>query len=164
MRYLTLGRNRRPQALPPNAMCAAPLNRFLGSNDALSRLRDHAARLVRLQTQLERHLAANMHGAVSVANFEAGILTVHVNSPALASRLKMSIESLRSSLSDAGEPIQGIRVKVRAVHSSERGGLIARETRSIGTAGKTALSALGDKLDPDSPLARALRAMVEKSR
>ncbi|MFT3734162.1 MAG: DciA family protein [Rhodocyclaceae bacterium] len=145
-------------------MSAGQLNRFLGSDDALSRLRDHAARLVRMQGQLERQLPPNMLGAVSVANFETGILTLHVSTPALASRLKMSQESLRAALSAAGEPIQGIRIKVRAVHSSERGGLYARETRSISPQSKAALKNLGESLDPGSALARALREMVNKTR
>lgn len=145
-------------------MATGQLNRFLGSDDALARLRDHAARLVRLQGQLERQLPANMLGAVSVANFDAGVLILHVNTPALASRLKMSIDTLRSALSAVGEPIQGIRIKVRAVHSSERGGLYARETRSISTQSKAALKNLGESLDPESALARALREMVDKTR
>src|SRR5262245_4214600 len=101
-------------------MCAAPLQRFLGGNDALTRLRDHAARLVRMQATLEKQLPAGMLGAVSVANFEDGILVLHVQTAALASRLKMSSESLRTALMAANEPVMGIRIKVRPVHSSDR--------------------------------------------
>ncbi|MDB5814479.1 MAG: hypothetical protein JWN23_1596 [Rhodocyclales bacterium] len=147
-----------------SAMCAAPLKRFLGASDALSRLQDHAARLVRMQRQLERSLPANMLGAVSVANFEAGVLTLHASTPALAARLKMSLETLRSELLALNEPVQDIRVKVRAVHNSERHALYASEERRIGESGKSALKALEDKLGADTPLGQALKRMREESR
>ncbi len=145
-------------------MCATPLKRFLGASDALSRLQDHAARLVRLQRQLESSLPDNMLGAVSVANFEAGILTLHASTPALASRLKMSLETLRNDLLALNEPVQDIRVKVRAVHSSERHALYASEERHIGESGKQALKELEDKLGADTPLGQALKRMREQSR
>jgi hypothetical protein len=145
-------------------MCAAPLKRFLGASEALSRLQDHAARLVRLQRQLELSLPANMRGAVSVANFDLGTLTLHASTPALAARLKMSLETLRSDLLALNEPVQDIRVKVRAVHSSERHALYATEERRIGESGKNALKELEDKLGADTPLGQALKRMREQSR
>lgn len=149
---------------PSAKMCAAPLKRFLGASDALSRLQDHAAKLVRLQRQLETSLPANMKGAVSVANFDLGTLTLHASTPALAARLKMSLETLRNDLLALNEPVQEIRVKVRAVHSSERHALYASKERRIGESGKSALKALEDKLGADSPLGQALKRMREESR
>jgi hypothetical protein len=143
---------------------ATPLKRFLGASDALSRLQDHAARLVRMQRMLESTLPRNMLSAISVANFEAGILTLHAATPALASRLKMSLETLRNDLLALNEPVQEIRVKVRAVHSSERHALYASEERHIGESGKQALKALEDKLGTDTPLGQALKRMREQSR
>ncbi|MDB5801894.1 MAG: hypothetical protein JWL63_2833 [Rhodocyclales bacterium] len=145
-------------------MCATPLKRFLGASDALSRLQDHAARLVRMQRRLELSLPPNMLGAVSVANFEMGTLTLHASTPALASRLKMSLESLRSDLLSQNEPVQEIRVKVRAVHNSERHALYASEERRIGESGKHALKELEEKLGADTPLGQALKRMREQSR
>jgi len=145
-------------------MCAAPLKRFLGASDALSRLQDHAARLVRMQRQLELSLPANMHGAVSVANFDLGTLTLHTATPALAARLKMSLETLRSDLLALNEPVQEIRVKVRAVHNSERHALYATQERRIGESGKNALKELEEKLGADNPLGLALKRMREQSR
>lgn len=146
------------------AMSASPIKRFLGASDALSRLQDHAARLVRMQRLLETRLPANMLGAVSVANFDAGVLTLHASTPALASRLKMSLETLKSELLAQNEPVQEIRVKVRAVHSSERHALYATVERKIGEQGKSALKELEDKLGADTPLGRALKRMREDSR
>lgn len=145
-------------------MCAAPLKRFLGASDALSRLQDHAARLVRMQRQLEASLPRNMIGAVSVANFDLGTLTLHASTPAVAARLKMSLETLRNDLLALNEPVQEIRVKVRAVHNSERHALYATQERRIGESGKSALKELEEKLGADSPLGKALKQMREQSR
>ncbi|MEC5386064.1 DciA family protein [Uliginosibacterium sp. H3] len=145
-------------------MCAAPLKRFLGASDALSRLQDHAARLVRMQRQLEATLPANMRGGVSVANFDLGTLTLHAATPALAARLKMSQETLRNDFLALNEPVQDIKVKVRPIHSSERHALYATQERRIGESGKNALKELEEKLGAESPLGLALKRMREQSR
>ncbi|GAB4059651.1 DciA family protein [Uliginosibacterium sediminicola] len=143
-------------------MAATPIHNLLGSTEALARLHDHAARLVRLQNAVERYLPDNMRGAVSVANCQDGILSLHVSTPALATRLKMSLESLRAQLMQNHEAILGIRVKVRVVHSSTRE--IPPTQRQIGAQGKAALAALGDALDAGSPLAQALRKLLKDTR
>lgn len=145
-------------------MCAAPIKRFLGADNALARLQDHAARLLRLQGQIGKLLPAGMREGVRVANYEDGILTLHVVSPAMASRLKLSQESLRQDLMGLNEAVLGIKIKVRALHSSERGGLHARETRQIGAQGRTALKDLSEKLDAGSPLGKALTRMLKDSK
>ena len=145
-------------------MCAAPLNRFLGGSDALSRLQDHASRLLRLQNRLDPLLPATMRGAIRVANFEMGTLSLHAPNASAASRLKMSQQSLISGLQGAGEAVQFIKIKVRPIHSSERNALYAKTERRVGEQGRDALKSLGDKLDADSPLAKALQNMLKNSR
>lgn len=139
-----------------------PLVSFLSQSDALARLQEHAGRLVRLQRKLDAALPAAVSGAARVANFQDGELILHVVSPAMATRLRLSMESLKRALLTAGEAVSTIKVKVRA--SPFRGNYQAEEVapRPIGRNGREALQALADGLREDDPLARALRRMVDR--
>ena len=144
-------------------MATSPLNRFIGKSDVLARLQDHAARLLRLQRKLDAALPAVMRGAAQVANLQEGELIVHVSSPVMATRLKLSLSTLKSSLQAAGEPVESIKIKVRASPFQGNGRQEEVEVRHIGAGGKAALQHLADELRPDDPLARALKRMVERS-
>ena len=70
------------------------IQRFLGSGDALARLRDHAARLRRLQTVLEQHLPPALAAACSVANLKGDTLVLLAHGGAVAARLKQIAPTL----------------------------------------------------------------------
>lgn len=145
-------------------MASTPLGKLLGSSGALARLKDHAGRLMRLQKTVEASLPASMRGAVHVANVADERLVLHVTSPALAARLKMSLENLKHDLLAGGEVISEVQVKVRT-----SGPPTARTTgpvpeRHIGNDGREALRRLSDELKADDPLALALKRMVQRSR
>ena len=144
-------------------MASSPISKFFSHSDPLARLQDHARLLLRLQRKLDAALPAAARGAASVANLLDGELTVHVTSPVMATRLKLSQESLRASLQAAGEAVSSIRIKVRASPFQGNGQAEEAEVRPIGTGGREALLQLADELKPDDPLARALRRMVERS-
>ncbi|MDQ7988891.1 MAG: DUF721 domain-containing protein [Candidatus Dactylopiibacterium sp.] len=143
-------------------MKTRPLNTIFGRSDLLARLQAHATHLVRLQRKLDAALPAASHGAASVANFKEGELTIHVVSPVMATRLRLSLESLKTRLQVAGEPVTSIKVKVRA--SPFQGNFRTEEApvRPIGRDGRAALETLADSLAPEDPLARALRHMVSR--
>jgi hypothetical protein len=143
-------------------MKTSPLNKFFGRSDVLARLQEHASRLIRLQRKLDAALPASSAGAAQVANFQDGELIIHVASPTMATRLRLSMGSLKTSLQVAGEPVNSIKIKVRA--SPFRGNHQEKEAqvRPIGRGGRAALQELADGLAADDPLARALRRMVER--
>lgn len=144
-------------------MKTSPLNRIFGRSDVLARLQEHANHLIRLQRKLDAALPRGSQGAAQVANFQNGELILHVASPAMSTRLRLSQESLKTALQIAGEPVTSIKVKVRA--NPFRGNHSAQETpvRPIGKGGRDALQSLADGLGQDDPLARALRRMVDRS-
>lgn len=144
-------------------MATSPINKLFGQSDVLSRLQDHANRLIRLQRKLDLALPAVSRGAVQVANLQEGELTVHVTSPVMATRLKLGLESLKASLQAAGEPIRTITVKVRVSPFQGQGQQAEAEVRPIGTGGKEALLQLSNELKPDDPLAQALKRMLDRS-
>ena len=142
-------------------MAATPLGRLFGKDDALARLRQHAARLMRLQTSLNQLIPRAMHGAVAVANMQDGVLSLHAATPALASRLNMTRESLLRDFQALGEPLSSIKIKVRPVQNAGPDILHAREERSIGAQGRQSLEALLQRTPADSPLAHALDKMLK---
>ncbi len=144
-------------------MATSPLNRFIGRSDVLARLQDHAARLQRLQRKLDAALPAVSRGAAQVANFQDGELILHVVSPVMATRLKLGLETLKHALQVAGEPVQSIKVKVRASPFRGNGREEEVSVRPIGAGGRAALQTLAEDLKPDDPLARALKRMIDRS-
>lgn len=145
-------------------MKTSPLSRIFGRSDVLARLQEHANHLIRIQRKLDAALPRGSQGAAQVANFIDGELILHVVSPAMSTRLRLSQESLKKALQVAGEPVTSIKVKVRA--SPFRGNHPEQEVpaRSIGKGGRAALESLAESLGNDDPLARALRRMVERAR
>ncbi|MBS1207851.1 MAG: hypothetical protein H6R19_249 [Proteobacteria bacterium] len=144
-------------------MATSPIHKLFGQSEILSRLQDHANRLIRLQRTLESALPAASSGAAQVANFQEGTLTIHVASPVMATRLKLGLESLKSRLQAAGEPVESITVKVRTSPFQGRNEQEEAEVRPIGSGGRAALLQLSEGLKPDDPLALALKRMVERS-
>lgn len=145
-------------------MTTSPLNNFLNRSEALARLHEHASYLARLQRKLETSLQPAMRKGVHVANLADGELTLHVDTPTLATRLKLSQKSLLADLQVAGEPVRTLRVKVRAQPYLGNDRYDVAEPRAIGEGGKEALGALQATLRPDDPLARALQRILSRSR
>lgn len=142
---------------------ARPISTVLGKTDELSRLSEHAARLQRLQRVVNTVLPRNMHGAVGVANLQEGLMSLHANSPALATRLKQSVPSLIATLQVAGEAVNDIRIRVRTRQELGLPEPVATPARHIPESGRQSLRKLEKSLDANSPLARALKAIVDKA-
>lgn len=143
-------------------MAATPLDRLFSRNEVLAHLQDHARRLNRLQTVVDRCLPANLRGLVSVANFADGELVLHVPSAALATRIKMSSETIRGDLFALGEVVEHLQTKVRAPGIKPK--TVEAPRREIGKEGKAALADLRERLPSDDPLAAALSRMISRSR
>lgn len=142
-------------------LASTPLRRILGSSEPLAHLQDHAARLLRLQKVVSKTLPGAMREVVRVANLQEGTLFLHVPSPALATRLKLGQESLRTALLAVGENIREIKIKVRVDPGTRPPPPPPR--RHIGAQGRQALQALRESMKADDPLARALKKMEDDS-
>ncbi|WP_018605636.1 DciA family protein [Uliginosibacterium gangwonense] len=142
-------------------MASTPLKKILGASEPLARLQDHAARLLRLQRIVSRAVPQVMRNLVQVANVQDGVLYLHVPSPALATRLKLSQETLRGALMNDGMPIVEIKIKVRVERHAPPP---TPPRRSITPTGRDALRQLRESMSPDDPLAQALKHMEDKSR
>jgi len=138
------------------------IQRFLGSGDALARLRDHAARLRRLQAVLEQHVPKSLAAACSVANLKADTLVLLADGGAVAARLKQIAPTLAEQFAAAGVPVRTVQVKVRIVE--ERDAPRAAPDRRLSDAGRRSLADFSETLPADSPLRESLERLIARSR
>lgn len=139
-----------------------PLQDFLGSGDALARLRDHAARLRRLQQLLEQLLPPPLARACGVANLKGDVLVLIARSGATAARLKQMGPSLTAQFAAAGVAVSSIQVRVGVENVAPPPRPPA--PRSVGTSALAHLTALRDELPEDAPLRASLTRLIERSR
>ena len=145
-------------------MAATPVGRLFGSDETLSRLQDHAARLIRLQRTVEGVLPKAMRHAVAVANFQDGTLTLHASNPSVASRLNMSLDSLIEELQAKGQAVLAVKVKVRAIQNAASAQTTTTPNRRMGDQGRAAFDALRQKVDADTPLGAAIKRILKDSK
>jgi hypothetical protein len=138
------------------------IRRYLGSGDALARLQDHAARLRRLQTLLERGLPPLLSSLCRVANLKDETLVIVASGGAAAARLKQMIPGLSAHFLQAGHPLKAIKVRVASPEPQpERR---APPERHISPDAKADLARFAASLPADSPLRSALERLTRRSR
>lgn len=138
------------------------IQRFLGAGDALARLRDHAARLRRLQTILDRHLPGSLAGACSVANLKGDTLIVMAQNGSVATKLKQLANTLTEQFMASGVALKSIQIKVTV--QEERDAPPAPVARTLSEKGRNSLSDFAASLPPDSSLRESLERLVARSR
>lgn len=157
---ITLGWGRFPEFQAPMSS-TSPIDNFLGSGDALSRLQAHAGRLMRLQRQLEALLPDYMAAACKVANLKGEDLVIHVESAGLAVKLRQAVPSLLADFARAGVILRDIKVKVAV--PDYRPPAAPVEERHVSESTRSGLGALAATLPADSPLAKALKRFVKNA-
>ncbi|HJV26263.1 MAG TPA: DUF721 domain-containing protein [Aromatoleum sp.] len=138
------------------------INRYLGSGDALARLQDHAARLMRLQNVLAQHLPPALAAACSVANLKNGTLVLLADGGAVAARLKQMAPTLTAQFAATGVPVTSVQVKVKVNEAPEPARRVT--SRSLSESGARSLTNFSSSLPADSPLREALERLVARSR
>lgn len=139
-----------------------PLHDYLGSGDALGRLREHSRRLVSLQALLEKLLPANLAQACPVANLKTGTLILLAQNGSIAARMRQLLPTLQRQLAEQGALVSKIQVRVRP--QVERPVAPAPATRSIGRSGRDSLLELRNSLPDDSELRAALSHLLSRAR
>lgn len=138
-----------------------PLGRYFRSTDPLSRLAEHAARLIRLQAVLARQLPPVMQEACGVANLKGEELVIHARSGAVAARLKQMLPTLLAAYAREGVLLTAIKVRVAVRDPAPPRPRPPR--RSVPAEARGGLADLAGALPADSPLALALRRFVGRS-
>lgn len=138
-----------------------PLDGYLQTADALSRLQDHAARLVRLQSVLDELIPPPLGEACRVANLRQDELIIHVSHGAAAARLKQMLPTLQEGYTRRGHAIASIKVRVHL--EAPRPGPPPPRVRQVSPVMRDELARLAEHLPKESPLAAALARFIRRS-
>lgn len=142
-----------------------PLRGYIERADPLAALLEHAARLRRLQRELEQALPAELVPCCRVGNLKNGRLSLKAEGGAAASRLRQMIPSLIAHFVQAGHPVDSIRVSV-AVDRYGQEGQSARKTdpRILSTQASAHLEKFAAALPEDEPLRESVERLTGRSR
>lgn len=137
------------------------IDAYLDSGDALARLQAHAARLMRLQRQLDELLPDYLAAACKVANLKGEDLILHVESAGLAVKLRQAIPSLLNDFARAGVLLRDIKVKVAV--PQYRPPAPPPVALQASDATRSGLQNLANSLPADSPLTKALQRFLKST-
>ncbi len=152
--------------IPPRRIPAASrgsLLDHLASADAFVRLADQAARLRRLQNQLEGALPAHLLPGTRVANLKRGKVIIHTASGAVAVKLRHLAPRLAESFNQPGQEVTSIEVRVQA-HRSGSVGRCWSVPRVLSDRSRQAIASLAEGLKAESPLRRALGRLLQNAK
>jgi hypothetical protein len=144
-------------------LAARPLAQCLDADPAMGRLSAHAKRLLALQRSLESAAPTALARNCRIANFKLGVVVIHADNGAVATKLRQIAASLGDEFRKSGSQVTEIRVKVqpRAGHSSTPASAVDNR---ISEPSKRKLATLAGRLPGDSPLRAALQRLVQRSR
>ena len=110
---------------------------FLDRDTSGSRLMAHARLLVKLSRRFAAIAPGPFRHAVRVANFKNGLLVLHVDSGAIAVKLRQMSQRLAAQMTQGGVECSGIEVKVmprqylREVHPAHVKPLSAKASQAL---------------------------------
>ncbi len=138
------------------------LQGFLDRGETLERLHDHAARLRRLQGQLERLLPPQLAGVCAVANLKGDTLVLLARNGAAAARLKQTVPSLLEQFAQDGTVLGKIQVRVSLADPVSA--QPDRVARTLPESGQKSLESFAESLPPDAPLRESIERLLARSR
>jgi len=139
----------------------ANIDELLQRDPQLARLTGHAAILLRLQDRLAATLPEPLRPAVRVANLKDGRLLLHADNGAVATRLRQQAPTLVSALRLQGGEVTGIEVRVQPRNPPSTPPA-ATPAMPPGAQARQALATLADRLEPPSPLRKALQRLLAR--
>lgn len=138
------------------------LGRFLDRAPELAALSAHAQRLMELQRIFVAVVPGYLADSSRVANWRLGLLVLHANNAAVATKLKQLANTLRTAFLRQGMDVNEIQVKVQPLRQAKvihQPGPVPKIAAPV----KDSLSALSQTLPPDSPLKLALIRFLTRS-
>lgn len=141
---------------------AQALNEYLGSGDALGRLREHVRKLRALQAQVESLLPPALARSCPVANFKGGTLLLLAHNGSAAARIRQLLPTLQRQLAESGMLVGKIEVKVKPVIAAPPPP--PRTQRAIGQAALCSLHELEHSLPEGSELRKAVAQLISRAR
>ena len=139
-----------------------PLHNYFGQADALSRLREHTDRLLRLDALVQRALPSYLRDCCHVANLKQDVLLMHTDSGAVAAKLRQLAPGILRALQSEGMLLAELRVRIAVADYRPEPPPPAQ--RHVSAPSFDAMNRLAATLPEDSPLRAALGRFVRHSR
>ena len=86
---------------------------YLNSDAAASRVMTHARLILKLSRHFEAVAPTGLRHSAHVANYESGIIIIHADNGAVATKIRQMSQRLCNELSKKGAQCSGIEVKVQ---------------------------------------------------
>jgi hypothetical protein len=136
------------------------LQNYLEAAEGAGKVLAHARLLVRLADIHQEITPPHLAHASRVANYKSGVLVIHADSGAVATKLRQMAPTLATALTKRGLECSGVQVKVHARqdHAPTR----APTQKPLSARTSQELAALSESL-PASPLRHALENLLSHS-
>lgn len=134
------------------------LDEHLRRDDGIASLQAHVHRLLQLQQILTGILPAPLARACRVANFKQGVLIIHAENGAVATKLRQLTTTVNNGFRRQGEVLSEVRIKVQPLDAQPQPKPPPRAA-TLGNAGRASIERLLGKL-PDGPLRQALNGFI----
>jgi len=134
---------------------------LLERSDQTARVLAHARLLMRLEQRFAASVPAGLAEHARVVNYRSGTIVIHAANGAVAAKLKQISLRLRDSFVKIGLECNQIEVKVQPIQN------LAQSTTSsvkpMSCESVRVLSACADSMPKESPLAQALRHLLDRA-
>lgn len=144
-------------------MQARTLDDYLNADETMARLAAHAGRLLKLQRIIETTIPTALAQSCRIANYKLGVVIIHADNGAVATKLRQMAPSLGAVLRSSGSEVTEIRIKVQPLD------LIpppppSRSVAVLSAQAKQGLTALSAELPEGSSLKEALLRLINRTR
>ena len=143
-------------------MQARTLEDCLNADEAMLRLAAHAGRLLKLQRLFEKAVPVALSRTCRIANLKLGVVFIHAENGAVATKLRQISPSLCEGFRSAGEQITEIQIKVQPLHAAAQQPLPPKAAVLDDTS-RAGIARLADSL-PKGPLRDALGRFIARSK
>jgi len=142
-------------------MQARTLEDCLNADEAMSRLAAHAGRLLKLQRLFEDAVPAALAQACRIANIKLGVIFIHAENGAVATKLRQISPSLCEDFRTAGVQVTEIRIKVQPLNAALQH-TCPPKTAILSDTARASIARLSDAL-PEGPLRQSLGRFLTRS-
>ncbi|WP_303783586.1 DciA family protein [Azovibrio restrictus] len=135
--------------------------RLLERSDQTARVLAHARLLARLEQCFAASIPPGLAGRARVVNYRLGTVVIHAENGAVAAKLRQLGPRLQDIFVKIGLECNQMEVKVQPAQNP--GQSITSTVKPISALSARTLSDCAGRMPEESPLARALRHLVERA-
>lgn len=137
------------------------LQHYLQASDGAGKVLEHAGRLMRIAGLYAEIAPAHLSQASQVANLKSGVVVIHADNGAVATKLRQMAPTLVEELRKRGVECHVLRVKVQA-REAPPGGPRPPVRKPLSARAGEELSTLCETL-PASPLRQAIEILLARA-